>query len=105
MNDETQDIGFEEHDDHCAPSQPQQHHEDHDDDCKGEIVLHCNSHCHQLRTRSFVINVAPQTEAQLRAFMQNTFNAWQNANYLVMAHSVIDTGSGWTFTFTVGYYI
>ncbi len=99
------ELTFKQNTDHCAPSHAHEEHHDEDNHCHGTVELKCNNHCHQLRTRSFVVNVPPQNEVQLRAFIQNTFNAWQNAGYLIMAHSVIDTGAGWTFAFTVGFYV
>ncbi len=96
--------------DHCHPSHPAPgQHDDHDEHCTGEIqgtvTLHCDNHCHQLRTRTFVINEPPQTEVVSRAFEQNTFNAWENAGYLVLAHSLLDTGGGREFILTVGWYV
>ncbi len=96
--------------DHCHPSHPAPgQHDDHDEHCKGEIqgtvTLHCDNHCHQLRTRTMIVAISPRTEPQLRAFELATFQAWENAGYLIMAHSLIDTGAGWSLTFTVAWYV
>ncbi len=88
--------------DHCHPKVhcPERHDVE---DCTGTISLKC--HCPLLRTKTFVLALPPQTEAQLAAFETNTFNAWENAGFLVMAHSILDTGAGWGFAFTVGWYV
>ncbi len=89
---------------HCRPHEPRPHHEHHDHHkCHGTIELDC--HCPILKTKTFVLNVGPQTEATLLTFEGNTFAAWENAGYNIMAHSITDTGSGWLFVFTVGWYI
>jgi len=97
-------------DDHCHPDHPAPDPgHDHDGDCKGviqgNVTLHCDNHCHRLRTRSFVINIPPQTEPAMRAFEQATFNAWENGGYLVMAHSIVDVGAGWNLSLTIAWYV
>lgn len=89
---------------HCHPHQPRPHDDHHDHHkCHGHFELDC--HCPILKTKTFVINVGPQTEAALMAYQQNTFSAWENAGYNVMAHSITDTGAGWLFVLTVAWYL
>lgn len=87
----------------CPAPQPQQ-----EEPCEGEVrltgalVMPCC--CPRLHTRSFAIQVGPQTEAQVQAYIQATVNAWEGAGYLIMAHSLTDIGGGWLLNLTVGWY-
>ncbi len=91
--------------DHCQPT-----HECPDpgqaEECEGSIegVIKLNCRCPHLHTKTFVINIGPQTEPQLRAFVGNTANAWENAGYVIQAVNVIDTGAGWMLVIAVGWY-
>jgi len=84
----------------CYPVHPH-HHDDHSL-CHGSIKLDCV--CPMLKTKTFVLNIGPQTEVSLNSFQVTTFNSWEVAGYLIMAHSLVDTGAGWGFAFTVGWY-
>ncbi len=53
-------------DTHCHPSHPapgQNDDDHHTGECTGEIrggiTLHCNNHCHQLRTRTMIVAISP----------------------------------------------
>jgi len=87
--------------DHCQPGQPVPH-EEHEP-CVGTFTMErC---CCKLMTRTFVLQEGPKTEPQLLAFNQATFTAWENAGYLILSQSLVDTGAGWQLSFTVGWYI
>jgi len=92
--------------DRCEPNMPCPQPEPRD--CEGDITLQgklvMECCCPQLRTKTFIINIGPQTEASLFTFLQNTVDSWESNGYLVMAHSLVDTGAGWGLGLTVGYY-
>lgn len=68
----------------------------------GQLTMQCC--CPRLYTRSFFTQLAPQTEAQLKTYGDGTVAAWEGAGYLIMAHSIVDTGAGWMLGLTVGWY-
>ncbi len=68
----------------------------------GKLTMECC--CPQMYTRTFFIQLGPQTEPQLNAFVNGTVAAWEGAGYLVLAHSIVDTGAGWMIGLTVGWY-
>lgn len=68
----------------------------------GAISMPCC--CPRLYTRTFVLNIGPQTEPTLLTFLQGTVTAWETSGYLVLGHSTTDIGAGWKFSFTVGWY-
>ncbi len=76
------------------------------DECEGVIEgsIRLNCTCPHLHTRTFVINIGPNTEPQLRAFVQNTANAWEAGGYVIQAVNVLDTGAGWMLVIAVGWY-
>ncbi len=88
--------------DHCHPQHrcPDPHEHDH---CEGTIKLDC--HCAKLRTQTFIVNIGPQSEPSLNSFLQTTVNAWEAAGFLILGHSLIDTGAGWMLGLTVGWYV
>ena len=100
--------------DHCEPSCPcpetpttQQ-----DEPCmgtftgaiSGTVQMECCCCCPQLRTRTFHVDIGPRTLPALIAFLQNTTAAWENGGYVILAHSITDTGSNWLLGLTVGWY-
>jgi hypothetical protein len=60
--------------------------------------------CPTLRTRTFHLNIGPQSEASLIAFLSATTVAYESAGYLVMGHSVADIGAGWLLNLSIGWY-
>lgn len=100
--------------DRCEPQQPppeptpQQ-----TDPCVGQLtgsitgtvtMENCCCCCPQLRTRTFIVPISPQTVPQLQTFMQNTVNSYEAQGFVVLAHSLTDTGAGWTLGLTIGWY-
>lgn len=71
--------------------------------CDGTLRIHCC--CPQLTTSTFTHDFGPQTEAQLLAAADSLLSAWEAAGYLVIAHSLVDTGAGWAMVITVGAYV
>lgn len=92
--------------DHCGPSEPpptpQSEH-----DCTGTIqgTVRMECCCPRLMTRTFVVNIGPQSEPSLIAFILATAGAWEASGYLILGHSIVDAGAGWVFGFTVGWYV
>lgn len=74
--------------------------------CEGQItgVMTYECCCPLLYTRSFIVNIGPQSEGALIAYLQSTVSAYEAANFRVIAHSLIDTGSGWVLGLTIGWY-
>jgi hypothetical protein len=68
----------------------------------GKLTMECC--CPRLYTRTFHTQLAPQSEAALLAYLAATAAAWEAGNYLLLGHSIVDTGSGWLFGLTVGWY-
>ena len=102
MNQKTQqfDCKIVQKTDHCHPHThcPEPVNEQ----CEGRFTFECC--CPRLRTQTFVINIGPQTEPQLRTFVGNTANAWEAGGFVIQAVNVLDTGAGWMLTLTVGWY-
>lgn len=78
-----------------APQQEEQEY------CEGKIMLPC---CCKLQTRTQILNIGPQTEAQLITLLQTTVSNYEASGYLILAHSLIDTGAGWALGLTIGWY-
>ena len=68
----------------------------------GKLFLECC--CPRLYTRTQIIQIGPQSEGNLQAFLQGTVNAYEGAGYVVLGHSLIDTGAGWLLGLTVGWF-
>ena len=87
----------------CPAPTPQQ-----EDPCEGDLtlsgklVMPCC--CPRLYTRTFILDLPPQTETALTAQKQATVNAWETAGYLILAHSTEDTGAGTRLGLTVAWY-
>lgn len=85
----------------CGPSEPapQQTNEEY---CEGTIRIPCC--CPKLMTRTFIVPIGPQTEPQVAGFMSTTVNNYEANGYLILGHSLVDTGAGWLLGLTVGWY-
>ena len=68
----------------------------------GKIALECC--CPRLYTQTQIVAIGPQSEASLVTFLQGTVTAYETSGYLVLAHSLIDTGAGWALGLTIGWY-
>lgn len=68
----------------------------------GTVTMECC--CPRQYTRTFIVNIGPQSEGALITYLQNTVNAYENAGYQIVAHSLVDVGAGWLLGLTVGYY-
>ena len=69
---------------------------------QGMIKMPCC--CPRLYTRTQILSLGPQTEAQLVNLLQSTVSNYEASGYLVLAHSLIDTGAGWALGLTIGWY-
>ena len=103
----THDPKLQQKTDACVPQvqcpQPQA------EDCNAEVqltgkLMHMECCCPRLYTRTYIIDIGPQTEPQLQAYLANTVASWENAGYLILGHSLVDTGAGWKLGLTVGWY-
>lgn len=100
---------------HCEPSTPAPTPQN-EEPCEGEIVGKAHGClditgtvtmpccCPRLYTRTFVIDLPPQSNPSVSGTIQATVNAWEAAGYLILAHGVMDTGPGYRVTLTVGWY-
>ena len=68
----------------------------------GTVTMDCC--CPRLYSRTFIVTIGPQSEGSLVAFLQNTVNSYENMGYVVLAHSLIDTGAGWVLGLSIGWY-
>lgn len=68
----------------------------------GTVTMECC--CPRLYSRTFIVQVPPQTEGSLQAYLQNTVNAYEAGGYVVLAHSLVDAGAGWMLGLSVGWY-
>lgn len=87
-------------DTHCEPNEPapQAEHEM----CEGKIMIECC--CPRLQTRTFTLEIGPQTVQQMRGYANATVNNYENAGYVILSMMLVDSGAGWVFGFTVGWY-
>lgn len=69
---------------------------------EGKVEMPCC--CPQLRSQTFIVPINPQGIPQLQGFLQNTVTAYENQGYVILAHSLIDSGSGWVLGLTIGWY-
>ena len=69
---------------------------------EGTVKIECC--CPMLYTRTLGIALGPQTEPQLAAAVGGTAQAYEASGYRVIAHSLVDTGSGWQLFLTIGWY-
>ncbi len=104
----THDVKIVVQQDHCEPDIPPPPTTDQgpcegDIQLAGRIVLNCE--CCRLVSRTNIVNIGPQTEASLITFLQGTVNAYEGMGYVVLAHSLVDTGSGWLLGLTVAWYV
>ncbi len=102
----THDVKIVVQQDRCEPDIPppgtQQEPCEADVQLAGKLTMECC--CPRLYTRTQIVNIGPQSEASLINFLQGTVNAYETTGYLVLAHSLIDTGAGWALGLTVGWY-
>ncbi len=91
------------HDSHCEPQEPPP---GTDDVCEGTITgtvrLECC--CPRLYSRTLQANIGPQAEADMANFIVATANSYEANGYVVLGHSLTDTGAGWRLFLTVGWY-
>ena len=92
--------------DHCEPNVPPPTTEEErceaDVQLAGKLYLECC--CPRLYSETQIVNIGPQSEGDLQAFLQGTVNAYEGVGYVVLAHSLVDTGAGWLLGLTVGWY-
>ena len=95
--------------DRCEPSEPAPQQQD-QEPCQGTLegsisgTLRMDCCCPRLITRTFIIQLPPQQVSNLLQVLQNTVGAYENNGYMVLAHSLTDTGGGWMLGLTIGYY-
>ncbi len=85
---------------HCVPDVPAP--QQAEEYCEGTFRM--EKCCCNLNTRTFILNIGPQSESNLITFLQNTVNAYESGGYVIIGHSVTDIGAGWLFALTVGWY-
>ena len=85
--------------DGCEPNEPAPQQET--EYCEGTFKM--EKCCCKLNSRTFIVSIGPQTEPQLAAFTQNTVSNYEANGYVVLAHSLVDTGSGWLLGLTIGW--
>ncbi len=70
--------------------------------CEGKIMMPCC--CPRLYTRTQILQLGPQSEPDLQNLLQTTVSNYEASGYLVLGHSLIDTGAGWVLGLTIGWY-
>lgn len=95
----------------CKPDCPAPTPQQTDEYCEGTLTGTINGTvrmekccCPQLMTRTFIVDIGPRNLAALIAFLQSTVTAYETTGYLVLAHSLTDTGSNWLLGLTIGWY-
>ena len=89
----------------CPAPTPQQ-----EEPCEGELQgsitgkVYLKCCCPRLYTATAILEIGPQTVAQLRAILQNTASAWETNNYLLLGSHITDTGGGWIVGLHIGWY-
>ena len=86
----------------CPPPGTQEQPCEGDIQLAGKVVLDCC--CPRLYSRTQIVNIGPQSEANLINFLQNTVSAYEAQGYIVLAHSLIDVGAGWVLGLSVAWY-
>ena len=67
-----------------------------------ELRIHTPYRWQQV-TSTVGVDIPPQSEADMMAFISNTAQAFEAAGYRIQAHSLVDKGAGWIFFVTIGW--
>lgn len=68
----------------------------------GTVQMECC--CPRLYTRTFALLLPPDFAANIQGTIQSTVNNYESNGYLVLAHSLTDSGGGWLLGLTIGWY-
>lgn len=74
--------------------------------CEQSVTLHGTLHQKyrwEQRTHTMLVALPPMTEADMHAAVIATCTGWEAQGFRIQAHSLVDTGGGWTMFLTVGW--